>query len=245
MNDTVCVSGGFDPLHSGHLEMFHDAAGYGPLTVILNSDGWLLRKKGFVFMPWEQRAAIISDLRYVAGVVAVDDADGTVCEALRRVKPRYFANGGDRKSDNTPEVSLCRELGIEMLWQSGGDKTESSSDIARRAWVTRPWGRYVTLDEGKGYKVKKVIIDPGQSISLQFHRHRSEYWFMAGGDGRVQLGDRHFAVAYGSPPVVVGKGMTHQLSNPAGMPLVVIEIQSGDYLEEDDIIRLEKRLEAV
>lgn len=244
MNDIVCVSGGFDPLHTGHLEMFHEAAGYGRLTVILNSDAWLLRKKGFVFMPWEQRAAIIGELRYVHHVVAVDDDDGSVCEALARIRPRYFANGGDRKSDNTPEVSLCRKLGIEMLWQIGGNKAASSSDIARRAWVSRPWGQYVTLDEGDGYKVKKVVVNPGQSISLQFHRHRREYWFMTGDDAQVQLGDRCFDVKKGTHPVVVEKETVHRLSNTGNTPLVVIEIQSGAYLEEDDIIRITEASQA-
>lgn len=243
MNNIVCVSGGFDPLHAGHVEMFHQAAAYGPLTVILNSDAWLLRKKGFVFMPWEQRAAIISELRYVAGVVAVDDSDGTVCEALARVKPRYFANGGDRKSDNTPEVSLCADLGIDLLWQVGGEKTESSSDIARRASVDRPWGSYVALDEGEGYKVKKVVVAPGESISLQYHNHRSEYWYVASGIARVQLGDDVFDVEAGALPIVVVQGVIHKLSNPGYEPLVVIEIQSGEYVGEDDITRLSKQLE--
>jgi len=244
MNDMICVSGGFDPLHTGHLEMFHAAAAHGPLTVILNSDAWLLRKKGFVFMPWDQRAAIISELRCVAAVAVVDDADNTVCEALRRLKPRSFANGGDRKSDNTPEVALCLDLGIDMLWRVGGDKAESSSDIARRAWVSRSWGQYVTLDEGKGYKVKKVMVAPRQSISLQYHNHRSEFWYIAGADAQVQLDTERFTVPRGAQPVVVEKGVIHQLANPGDTPLVVIEIQTGEYLEEDDIIRIRDRVEA-
>jgi D-beta-D-heptose 7-phosphate kinase/D-beta-D-heptose 1-phosphate adenosyltransferase len=238
MKGIVCVSGGFDPLHGGHLEMFRDAAKFGPLTVILNSDAWLLRKKGFLFLSWTERAAIIGDLRQVAEVVAVDDSDDTVCEALRRVKPRYFANGGDRKNDNTPEVSLCETLGVELLWNIGGGKANSSTDIARRAWVTRPWGRYVTLDEGEGYKVKKLVLEPGQSISLQYHKRRSEYWYMTGPNARVCLGEKVFEVDARSAPVVVESGMIHQLANPGKVPLVVIEIQSGDYLHEDDIIRL-------
>jgi cytidyltransferase-like protein len=236
--ETICVSGGFDPLHEGHLQMFRDAAKQGRLTVILNSDNWLLRKKGFVFLPWKQRAVIIADLRPVAEVAVVDDADDTVCEALRRLQPRYFANGGDRKPGNTPEISLCAELGIEMLWGVGGGKADSSSDIARKAWVTRAWGHYVTLDEGKGYKVKKLVIAPGKSISLQYHRHRSEYWYMAGPSARVRLGGSEKDIAQGAPPVVVEKNVVHRLSNAGDTPLVVIEIQSGDYLEEDDIIRL-------
>jgi len=129
---SICVSGGFDPLHLGHLEMFREAATHGRLIVILNSDAWLFRKKGFVFLPWKERAAIISELRMVSEVAAVDDADGTVCEALRRLRPTYFANGGDRTSGNTPERALCEELSMEMLWNIGGGKINSSSEIARR-----------------------------------------------------------------------------------------------------------------
>ena len=240
MKPTICVSGGFDPLHSGHLEMFREAAKIGELTVILNSDAWLLRKKGFMFLPWVERAAIISDLRSVADVAAVDDADNSVCEALRRLRPKYFANGGDRKNDNTPEVKLCKELGIERVWDIGGGKTNSSSDIARRAWVERPWGRYVTLDEGIGYKVKKLVLDPEKSISLQFHHHRSEYWYITGPTARVQLDDREIAVTQGGAPIHVEKGVLHKLMNAdSNEKLVVIEIQSGDYLEEDDIIRVD------
>ena len=234
----ICVSGGCDPLHIGHLDMFREAAQHGELVVILNSDAWLLRKKGFIFLPWEQRAAIISDLRYVSKVESVNDDDGTVCEALRRIRPHYFANGGDRKHDNTPEGAVCAELGIEMLWNIGGGKANSSSDIAKRAWVERTWGRYLTLDEGDDYKVKKLILDPHKSISLQYHHHRSEYWYVVGPAAQVRLGDETYTVTKGAPPVVVGNGMTHQLANPGDTPVIIIEIQSGDYLGEDDIIRI-------
>jgi D-beta-D-heptose 7-phosphate kinase/D-beta-D-heptose 1-phosphate adenosyltransferase len=242
MNNVICVSGGFDPLHLGHLAMLREASERGQLVVIINSDEWLLRKKGFVFLPWLERAAIIKDLRYVADVSAVNDDDGTVCEALARLKPRYFANGGDRNSDNTPEGQLCKDLGIEMLWNVGGGKTGSSSAIARKQWVPRLWGGYTVLDEGAGYKVKKVVIDPGQSISLQYHNHRSEYWYMAGPKAMVQLGDEFFEVAQGSAPVVVSHEMVHQLTNSGEEPLTVIEIQSGNYLEEDDIIRIKHKM---
>jgi len=123
----VAISGGMDCLHSGHVAMILDAATYGDVVVILNSDDWLLRKKGYKFMDWNERAEILSAIRGVVEVVPVDDSDGTVCEALRRIKPDYFANGGDRKAGNTPEGEVCKELGIEMLWNIGGGKTQSSS----------------------------------------------------------------------------------------------------------------------
>lgn len=129
---TVAISGGFDPVHSGHVRMVLEAAKYGNVIVILNSDEWLMRKKGYVFMTFEERKEIMEALKGVTVVSHVDDSDETVCEALRRLSPDYFANGGDRKSDNVPEVQVCQELGITMLWNIGGDKTQSSSELVAR-----------------------------------------------------------------------------------------------------------------
>jgi len=124
----IAVSGGFDPVHIGHIRMILDAARYGDVMVIINSDDWLMRKKGYVFMPWEERAEIMGNIKGVRFVTAVDDNDGTVCEALRRHKPDAFANGGDRKTENTPEMDVCEELGIQMMWAIGGtNKPQSSS----------------------------------------------------------------------------------------------------------------------
>lgn len=131
--DTVVVSGGFDPVHIGHVRLILAAAEYGDVIVVANSDSWLYRKKGFVFMPWEQRKEILEAIKGVARVEWVDDTDETVCEALTRLKPTYFANGGDRKSENVPEVQVCKELGIEMLWNMGGNKVESSSSLVNKA----------------------------------------------------------------------------------------------------------------
>lgn len=129
-NRTICLSGGFDPVHVGHLSMINDAAQYGKVILIANSDDWLTRKKGYVFMPFNERKEILLNFKNVYDVVAVDDTDGTVCEALRRIRPDYFGNGGDRKKYNTPEKDVCKELGIEMLWNiGGGDKMQSSSDL--------------------------------------------------------------------------------------------------------------------
>lgn len=129
---TIMVSGGFDPVHAGHIRMIRAAAEYGDVIVIANSDSWLHDKKGFVFMDFNQRAEILNSIKGVILVDSVDDSDGTVCEAIRRLRPTFFANGGDRGKHNTPEQNVCDELGIEMLWSIGGDeKVAASSDLVK------------------------------------------------------------------------------------------------------------------
>jgi len=130
---TICVSGGFDPVHVGHLRMMQDASQYGDVIAIVNSDKWLMRKKGYIFMPFKERCEIIEGFGCVTSTSFVEDTDNTVCEALRRLKPDYFANGGDRKTDNTPEMQVCAELDIELLWNVGGGKIQSSSTLVNDA----------------------------------------------------------------------------------------------------------------
>ena len=135
----VAVSGGFDPVHVGHVQMIEEAAEHGDVMVIINSDDWLLRKKGYVFMPWPEKAYIMSQIKGVTKVVSVDDSDDSVCEALRTHRPDCFANGGDRRKTNTPEMDLCEELDIALMWNVGGGKIQSSSDLVNKA----KWGKMV------------------------------------------------------------------------------------------------------
>ena len=131
------VSGGFDPVHIGHIRMILEASKHGDVIVVANSDDWLYRKKGFVFMEFDQRAEILASIKGVIKVSGVDDSDTTVCEAIRRLNPDIFANGGDRKKHNTPEQAVCEELGVEMLWGIGGEnKANSSSDLVERVMTT-------------------------------------------------------------------------------------------------------------
>ncbi len=146
--DTVVVSGGFDPKHLGHVRMIIDAARHGNVIFVSNSDALLMRKKGYIFMPFEERQEILASIKGVLRVESVDDIDGTVCEALRRIKPTHFANGGDRKQTNTPEMDVCNELGINLLWNIGGGKIQSSSDLVKAAKdKNKHWtGEYVPGD---------------------------------------------------------------------------------------------------
>jgi D-beta-D-heptose 7-phosphate kinase/D-beta-D-heptose 1-phosphate adenosyltransferase len=134
----VAVSGGFDPIHIGHVRMFEQAKELGDeLVVILNNDNWLNKKKGFAFMPEKERKEVIEALRVVDRVVLTkhkkDDSDVSVCRELRLIKPDVFANGGDRKLDNIPEVAVCDSIGCEMIFNIGkGGKIQSSSWLIKK-----------------------------------------------------------------------------------------------------------------
>jgi cytidyltransferase-like protein len=135
---TIMVSGGFDPVHVGHLRMFQQASQFGKLIVVLNSDDWLARKKGYSFMSFEDRKEIIEGFECVWKVVGVDDSDETVIDALHKYRPDIFANGGDRFAKNTPESTICEKLEIETLWGVGGEKIRSSSDLVKESKKYKP-----------------------------------------------------------------------------------------------------------
>ena len=132
----IILSGGFDPVHKGHLRMFREASWLGHQVIVgLNSDEWLTRKKGKPFMEFEERKEILEGFKYVNQVISFNDNDDTAIDLIKRVndmyeKPDtkiYFANGGDRGKDNVPEVDVCRQLDVVMLWGVGGGKIQSSS----------------------------------------------------------------------------------------------------------------------
>tara|TARA_R110002167_G_scaffold19903_6_gene72976 strand:- start:1567 stop:1989 length:423 start_codon:yes stop_codon:yes gene_type:complete len=124
----VALSGGFDPIHVGHVRMIQAAAEMGDVTVIANSDEWLMRKKGYIFMKYEERQEILNAIKGVYDVVKASDIDDTVCATLLFLRPDIFANGGDRKEGNIPEYALCEDMGIKMKFGVGGDdKPQSSS----------------------------------------------------------------------------------------------------------------------
>lgn len=131
------ISGGFDPLHVGHLSLFREAArGFGDVWAILNTDEWLIRKKGYFLMPWEHRAEILKALKYVDGVVKAKDDDDTVVETLKEMarKDDWFIKGGDRTVYNTPEMNICNDMGIKVLFGWGDYKLANihSSDIVKK-----------------------------------------------------------------------------------------------------------------
>lgn len=245
----VAVSGGFDPLHVGHVRMFEEARKRGDkLVVIINNDNWLKSKKGFVFMPQQERAEMIRAFPFVDKVILTDhkkdDADRSVCRALKKLKPDIFANGGDRFATNIPEYKLCKKLGIKMVFNVGrGGKVQSSSwmiDAARKpaSRSVRPWGEYYGWDSGKGWNLKTIYIKPKMRLSLQYHHHREEWWLLVSGDAQATIQD-----SAGEHTVPLRKGevfrvlqkQVHRLSSKRGG--VIVEVAYGDF-DENDIVRL-------
>ena len=136
IKNIIILSGGFDPVHKGHIRMFREAANLGHQVIVgLNSDDWLSRKKGKPFMSWSERAEILESCKFVDQVWSMIDDDDTACDIIKQVAKTYkekdvniyFANGGDRKRGNVPELNICKDLNVVMLWGVGGGKIQSSS----------------------------------------------------------------------------------------------------------------------
>lgn len=263
MNDNiVIVTGGFDPIHSGHIEYIKAARTYGRVMVGLNSDDWLQRKKGSAFMNFEERCSIIENLKDVMGVVSFDDSDNTACDAILKVKALFpknkiiFANGGDRKPDNIPEMERLKDdPTIEFVFGVGGTDKKNSSSTILHNWKSerteRSWGFYEVFykNEDATIKVKRLVLNPGHSISMQKHFKRHEFWHVESGIGSVwTLGEEY--LADGKPiiekvasidkhmQVIIEANDWHQLRNESEEPLSIIEIQYGNYCDESDIERV-------
>ena len=142
MNDIILVSGGFDPIHSGHINLIEDASKYGDVVVLLNSDAWLIQKKGKEFLPYKEREMIMNALKSVIDVIAFDDSDKTCIDGIRKAIEKYpnrkikFANGGDRNDNTTPlpEKVYCEQNKVKVLWGIGGDNKANSS-----SWILKKW----------------------------------------------------------------------------------------------------------
>lgn len=250
----VVVSGGFDPIHSGHLEYFKSAKELGDkLIVALNSDDWLVNKKGKSFMPFSERKTIIENLKVVDAVIDFDDDNlGSACNALKKIKKTYqndeivFANGGDRTKENIPEMSI---EDIDFVFGVGGEDKKNSSSWILKDWQyyreDRIWGTFFNLfEDGSEIKVKELIVHPGKGMSFQKHFKRSEIWLVSKGSCLVNYSNEdpekkenirlkkfdHFLVPCGK---------WHQITNPYNETCHLIEIQYGEECIEDDIERTE------
>ncbi|MEK9779881.1 MAG: adenylyltransferase/cytidyltransferase family protein [Gammaproteobacteria bacterium] len=244
------VSGGFDPLHSGHIAYIESAAKFGDkLYVCLNSDAWLTAKKGKPFMPFQERESVLRALYFVDEVIDFDDSDGSCIKGLEKIQNLLpnskiiFCNGGDRTKSNIPESKV---KGIELVFGVGGNFKSNSSSKILNEWFSneekRVWGSFKTLLTNSELKVKELIINPEQGMSFQRHFHRSEVWYVSKGSCSVFLQS-----AEDKNPVLhkletgdvlkVPIMTKHQIINYSSEPCHIIEVQHGTRVDENDIER--------
>ena len=140
MDDIVLVSGGFDPIHSGHIKLIKEASQHGRVVILLNSDQWLQNKKGVEFLPFKEREIIMLALKNVIDVISCGNIDETCIDGIKIAIDKYknsrikFANGGDRDNKTTPESIFCNNNSIELLWGIGGNNKSNSS-----SWILKKW----------------------------------------------------------------------------------------------------------
>ena len=254
MSKVVLVTGGFDPLHSGHIAYFKAARELGDhLVVGVNSDEWLKRKKGRPFMPIQERASIIEALDCVDEVIAFDDSDNTACAAIMQVLSTkgtswdlVFANGGDRTDTTTPEYETYgNRKDVHFSFGVGGEDKKNSSSWILNEWsqptTERAWGRYTVLDNGDGWATKKLAFDVGKSLSDQRHFHRSEHWHVVEGTIHMALqfenGDIVNRTYRSGDSIDIPVNTWHKATNVGDITAKVVEVWLGNILTEDDIER--------
>jgi cytidyltransferase-like protein len=249
MKIVVCT-GGFDPVHSGHIAYLNSASTLGDRLIVgVNSDAWLERKKGRAFMSVAERRSIVGSLKSVYATMEFDDSDGSAVKLLENIKfdnlyaDIIFANGGDRTADNIPEMAV---QGVKFVFGVGGENKANSSSWILAEWknpkTERTWGEYRVLYDQPGTKVKELTVNPGQSLSMQRHAYRSEYWHVVSGQCLL---DQTLDNGYHLPAKVmsVHDNITipargwHQLQNPFNEPCRIVEIQYGTQCDELDIER--------
>ena len=259
MKIVVCT-GGFDPVHSGHLSYLNSASQLGDILIVgLNSDDWLKRKKGRAFMPFTERSAIIENLECVYQVLHLNDEDGTGADGIKQVRAMYpdahivFANGGDRNNANVPEQEMfASDPNLSFVFGVGGDWKQNSSRWILSEWkhpqTDRPWGNFRLLYErgmetDTQLKLKELTVMPGKSLSMQRHAKRKEFWFVAEGIATVYTlssvtTDLELVGVFKQhEPIWIGLNEWHHLCNETDQPLQLIEIQYGEECSEEDIER--------
>jgi len=247
------ASGGFDPIHSGHIAYLVAAKKHGDkLIVALNSDDWLTNKKGQPFMRFEERKTILENLSCVDEVISfLDDELGSCINALAAIKQKYpnehiiFCNGGDRNDSNIPEMSI---KGIDFKFGVGGEDKKNSSSWILKNWQgeseERVWGKFFNLYQDHKMKLKELIINSRKGMSLQRHHKRDEIWFVSKGECKVRHQSLH-SKDYDEHHLKqhdvfkVSQEEWHQIYNPFKEECRIIEIQFGEETTEEDIERLE------
>ena len=248
--DYALVSGGFDPVHVGHLRMFQDAKRISSKVILLlNNDDWLIKKKGKPFMNENQRKEILDEFKSISEVIIQSSSENSSSKAIESFvknnpnKSICYCNGGDRsKIQNILEADICKKLGVNLEFEVGGkEKVESSSQLTKNYLGNiekRPWGNYHIIAKNTGYQIKEIKVSKGSKLSLQKHKNRSEFWQIVRGQSKIIIEKKEHYLREGEH-IYIPENTIHRIENIGKEELIFIEIQLGENLKEEDIIRLE------
>jgi cytidyltransferase-like protein len=248
--DYALVSGGFDPVHIGHLRMFRDATRLSDKVILLlNNDEWLIEKKGKPFMNENQRKEILGEFISIKEVIIQTSSEKSSSRAIEEFVKNHpnknicYCNGGDRSNiENIQEAFICNKLGVNLEFGVGGEeKVESSSQLTKNYLGNvekRPWGNYHIIAKNTGYQIKEIKVFKNSKLSLQKHNNRSEFWQIVKGESKIIIeNDEYFLKE--KEHIYIPKETVHRIENIGDEELIFIEIQLGEDLQESDIVRIE------
>ena len=215
-------------------------------------NGWWMRGAEIAQYDEQPLEACTTALAHLAAYEATGDA--TMLELARKCVSWYAGENSRHESLIDPETGGCRDgITSSGLNQNQGAECIVGYAIAGLALmkvatagvetlveVDRPWGYYTVMGSGPGFQIKKIVVNPGQVLSLQLHYHRSEHWIVIGGTAKVTIGETE-SIVHETESVFIPQTMKHRIENPGRLPLEIIEVQNGNYLGEDDIVRYEDK----